>query len=286
MANKLFLNDRLVDAEAACVSVADSGLLHGVGLFETIRAYNGRPFRLAQHLERMFNSAERLDLPLRHSRDEVAAAVAAVLKANELREARLRITVTGGAVRAESDEPPQSTLLVTAAGQASYPASYYAEGMAVATAAARVNPADLIAPHKTLAYWPRLLTLQAARARHCGEALWFTVLDNLAEGCVSNVFLVVGGRVLTPSLDTPVLPGIARAAVIELCKAESIPVEERLLARDDVNAAAEAFLTNSIMEVMPVAMIDRKPVGEGKPGPITRRIAELYRQLVIKETSA
>lgn len=283
----IFLNDSLTDADAACISPFDAGLLHGIGLFETVRAYKGRPFRLTEHLDRMYRSAEQLDLPLRHTSDQVADAVAAVLHANDLSEARVRITVTSGPIRPDGEGPaPQPTLLVAASGQVGYPGEYYEKGMAVATAAARVNPADLIAGHKTINYWPRLLTLQAARAQHCGEALWFTVFNQLAEGCISNVFLVSGGRVLTPALNTPVLPGVTRAAVLELCRAEPLECEERLLTAEDVNNADEVFLTNAIMEVMPVVLIDRKPVGDGRPGPVVRRIALLYRELVEKETGS
>jgi len=283
---KIFLNDRLLDADAACISPSDGGLLHGVGLFETLRVYRGKPFRLGDHIQRMLTSAGTLDLPLRHSADQIADAAAAVIQANHLDDGRMRITVTRGPIRPEADpHEPESTLLVAATGQVGYPPVYYENGMAAAIAAARVNPADLTAGHKTLNYWPRLLTLEAARRQHCGEAIWFTVDNRLAEGCLSNVFLVAGGRLLTPSLDTPVLPGVTRAAVLEIAEAQSIDVEDRPVAREDLAKAEEVFLTNSIMEVMPVVLVDRRTIGDGKPGAMTRRIAGLYRALVEKETA-
>lgn len=280
---KVFLNGQVLDAADASISVSDGGLLHGMGLFETVRVYHGRAFRLDRHIARLLTSAERLDLPVRQSADEIAAAAASVISANKFREARMRITITRGPVG--EDIEPRSTLLVTTAEAVGYPRAYYDKGMAVAIAAARINPADLIASHKTLSYWPRLLTLEACRRQHCGEALWFTIDNRLAEGCISNVFIVTGGRVRTPSLDTPVLAGITRAVVLECCETEGIAVAEAALTRADLDAADEVFITNSIMEVMPVVLVDRRPVGEGKPGPVTQRLAELYRTTVDKETA-
>ena len=290
MSERVFLNDGVVDSADARISPSDAGLLHGVGLFETVRVYSGRPFRLDQHIERLLNSATALDLVLRHSANAIRQAAASVIAANQVADGRMRITVTGGPLPAIGPDgepmPPLSTLLVVAAADAGYPADFYNDGMAVATAAARVNPADLTVAHKTLNYWPRLLTLQAARQQHCGEALWYTIDNRLAEACVSNVFLVVEGRVITPSLDTPILPGIARATVLEICRDASIPAEEKSVSREEVAAADELFLTNSIMEVMPIVQADRRTFGDGKPGAMTRRIAELYRDLVTTETSA
>lgn len=292
MSDKVFLNDSLVDADKAAVSVSDAGLLYAIGLFETIRIYHSRPFRLGEHIERMLESADQLDLPLRHSGEQIAEAAIAVIEANGVTDGRMRITVTRGPTTApkiakKEDAPPQprSTLIVTAAADAGYPQAFYENGMAVAVAAARVNPADLTAMHKTLSYWPRLMTLEGARGRQCGEALWFTIDNRLAEGCVSNVFLVAAGKVLTPELDTPVLPGVTRAAVLELCKDNSIPAEEKAITREDLASADELFLTNSIMEVMPVVLADRRTIGDGKPGPVTRQIAELYRELIETETA-
>jgi branched-chain amino acid aminotransferase len=292
MSERVFVNDCLVDSAAAAISPSDAGLLHGVGLFETIRIYSGRPFRLDQHIGRLLDSATALDLVLRHSADDIRQAAAAVIDANQVADGRMRITVTGGPLPVIGPDgealspPPQSTLLVAAAADAGYPADFYKDGMAVAIAAARVNPADLTITHKTLNYWPRLLTLQAARQQHAGEALWYTIDNRLAEGCVSNVFIGSKGKILTPALDTPVLPGIARATVLELCRDESIPAEEKSISREDLAAADEVFLTNSAMEIMPVVQVDRRTVGDGKPGPLTRRIEELYRDLVKTETSA
>ncbi|MDD4888497.1 MAG: aminotransferase class IV [Phycisphaerae bacterium] len=284
MALRVYLNGEIVDDDKAFISASDGGLLHSIGLFETVRVYGGVVFRLDEHIARMMRSAERLDLTLRQSADDIRQAAAAVIEANELRDGRMRITVTRGPVGVDAEDL-RSTLLVTCAGEVGYPPAYYEKGMSVAIAAARVNPADLIAGHKTLNYWPRLLTLQAARQQHCGEALWLTIDNRLAEGCISNVFLVTDGRVRTPALDTPVLAGVTRAAVLECCEADDIPVAETALGRDDLNAAEEVFLTNSLMEVMPVVLVDRRTVGNGKPGQTTQRVAQLFHALVAKETA-
>lgn len=291
---KLFLNDELIDAESARIDPRDAGLLHGIGVFTTLRVYNARPFRLDRHLARLTDSCQKLGLVLRHSAEQIAAAVTAVIEANGLADARLRITVTrgpiGGTPPAEESPLPPSTLLVAATGEVGYPAAYYEKGMAVAVAPERVNPTAITGGHKTLNYWPRLLTLQAARTQNCGEALWFTLDGNVACGCVSNVFVVRDGKLLTPPLETPILPGVTREAVLELAAADNIETEQRSISHTELFEAEEIFLTNSIMEVMPVVLVERQPVPAGvsqpKPGPLTRALAQLYRDLTRKETGA
>jgi len=274
----VYLNDGLVSAEKAKVSAYDAGLLHGVGLFETMRSYGGRVFRLADHLERLFQSAGALGLSITQSRERMADAVNEVLRANGLSEARIRLTVTRGSILAAAEGSPASTLLVTASAMAGYPAEYYQKGMMVLISPYKQNPDDPVAGHKTINYFPRLLALQQAQRAGAGEALWFTTGNRLAEGCISNVFLVKEGKLSTPPLDAPVLPGIARKAVLELAQAEGIECRERELSIQDLLQAEEVFLTNSIMELMPVCRVERHPVGTEKPGEVYQRLHEKYRE--------
>ncbi len=277
MSEKVYLNGELVGVAAARVSVSSPSFQHGVGLFETLRTYDGRPFALDRHIARMRDSARKLDMPVETVLDDVAAAVGAVVAANKLSNARLRFTVTPPGAHEDAARP---TLLVMAQETAGYPPELYANGMTVCVADRfRQSPWDPLAGHKTTSYYPRLVALRQAQARGCGEALWATPANCLAEGSLSNLFLVKGGRLRTPPLDTPILPGITRAIVLELAKAANVPTDEAPCTINDLLDADEVFLTNAIMELMPVTRVERRPIGSEKPGPITRQLAEAYRKL-------
>jgi len=286
MSEFVFLNDRLVEADEARVSIYDAGLLHGVGLFETMRSYNGMVFRLAEHLERLYRSAQALGIPVTQKQEEIAGWVQVLLDTNGLREARLRLTLTRGSIKdMEPDNPAPSVMFITAAPMAGYPREYYEKGMTVTVSDYKQNPADPLAGHKTTNYFGRLLALQEAQRKQAGEALWFTTSNRLAEGCVSNVFLVKDDKLLTPPPDTPVLPGIVRQVVLEAAQKNEIKFEERHLDINDLLGAKEVILTNSIMELMPVCRIERHAVGGDKPGLIYKRLHELYQAAVQEETA-
>jgi branched-chain amino acid aminotransferase len=279
MGEFVYLNDHLELADQAVISVHDAGLLHGVGLFETVSSYHGRLFRLNDHLDRLFASATALGITITQGREEIAAATQEVLTANRLADARLRLTVTRGSLcRAMDDEPPQSTLLITASARQSYPPEFYQKGMLAIIAPCKQNPDDPLTGHKTLNYFSRILALQQAQKARAGEALWFTTTNRLAGACLSNVFLVKDGVLRTPSLDTPPMPGITRRTVLELAEKNTIPREEKQLIISDLLDADEVFLTNTAMELTPVCHIERHPVGDEKPGPVYKKLHELYRQ--------
>ncbi|MCG3177778.1 MAG: D-alanine aminotransferase [Phycisphaerae bacterium] len=283
---KVFLNDTILDADAARIDPGDTGLLHGMGLFETLRVYHRVPFRISKHLDRLFASAAALGLPIRHTREQIVAAASDLLDANDLDDARMRITATAGPAVAEGD--PQPTLLITVTGQVGYPAHLYEQGMAVAIAGPRVNPADPMAGHKTLAYWPRMTTLRQAHKAGFGEALWFTLDGHLSEGCISNVFIVTGGRLITPPASTPCLPGVTRGAVMEVAAADGIDVAEAPITHRELLDAEEVLLTASTMEVMPVVLVERKPIpaaaAKPVPGPMARTLHKGLRRLIEQET--
>jgi len=281
MTARVYLNGKLIEIHKAAVPVSNPGLLHGVGLFETMRAYDGRPFRLQQHIERMKASAKKLNMPVLGSIEQVPDAVQQVLEANRLKNARIRFTVTPPGQVEPADEP---TLLVAAQETAGYPQELYERGMTVYVCTDyRQSGHDPLVGHKTTSYFSRLLALRDAQDRGCGEALWFTPENCLAEGCISNVLLVKDGRLRTPPLDTPILPGITRAIVLELAKAAGIAVDESPCTITDVLEADELFLTNAIMEVMPVTRVERKTIGTGKPGAVTCKLAAAYRELIERE---
>jgi branched-chain amino acid aminotransferase len=277
MSNKVFLNDRVVEADQAGVSVTDSGFLYGAGLFETMRSRNGVVFRLDDHLDRLLLSAGALSIAHAYEKEHLRQAVYEVLKANELADARLRLTLTSGPL-SESEEQRKATLLITAVEFRPYPADYYRAGVLVTLCAFRQNPTDPTCGHKTTSYYPRLLALNLAHQKRATEALWFTTDNRLAEGCVSNVFLVKNSILQTPSVGTPVLPGIARKTVCELAGQQGIELVEKDLTISDVLEADEVFLTNVVMEVLPVISVEKHVVGEGGVGPVTRKLRESFLQ--------
>jgi len=273
---KVYLNGTLVPFDAAAVPISSPSLLHGVGLFETLRAYNGHPFRLKQHVDRLKASAEKLNMPVGELIERIPGAVTEVLQANNLKDARIRFTVAPPGPHELSAEP---MLLVAAQATSGYPEEFYERGMTVyACSDYRQSRQDPLAGHKTTSYFARLLVLRDAQERGCGEALWFTPENLLAEGCISNVFVVKDGRLTTPPLETPVLPGVTRAAVLEIARAADIPADERSRTLEDLFDADEVFLTNAVMEVMPVTRVERRVIGNEKPGPITCQLAEAYRE--------
>lgn len=282
MPEKVFLNDRLVDIEQAHVSVRDSGFLYGAGLFETMRSHNGVVFRLEDHLDRLLSSAAVLSINHAFDREFLTKAICEVLSANDLADARLRLTLTNGPI-AETIEQAEPTLLVTATSLQRYPSEYYQTGIMVLLCPYRQNTTEPICGHKTTNYYPRLLALTLARQKGASEALWFTTDNRLAEGCISNVFLVKDSILSTPSLDTPVLAGVTRKTVCRIAGDESIELVEKDLHISDVLEADEIFLTNVVMEVLPVIRVERHAVGEGQVGPITMKLRERFLQTIEDE---
>ena len=272
---KVFLNDKLLEAEDARISVADAGFLYGAGLFETMRAQNGTVFCLEDHLDRLLFSVAKLGFHMPQDRASLSTAIDSVLQANQLQEARLRLTISAGSVTAASDEPVPS-LLITATKLQAYPEEYYRDGVIVVLCPYRQNPADPAAGHKSTSYFSRMLALQQARSQKAAEALWFTTEGNLAEGCISNVFLVKDGKLFTPPLDTPVLPGVARATVCKIAQKNKLELVEQALRIDDLLGAHEVFISNVIMKVMPVVAIEKHTVGAGTVGPVTEDLKHSF----------
>ena len=288
-----WFNGQFIDDDAPAVALRDTGLLHAAGVFTTMRARAGRVFRLTHHLARLRASSEALFVPLKYSDAELASAIDEVLTRNNLADARLRLTVTRGQ---STQDPLHGTHLtpncfLTATDLQPYPATYYAQGLTVLlNDEQKLNPYDMQAGHKTLNYFSRLAGLREAVRRGAGEALWFNVHNYLQSASVANVFIVKGGALVTPptadDLRDPavaaacpypksnVLPGVLRGAVIDLAKSNDIPIRAEAMTVNHVLEADEVFLTNSIMQVMPVGRIEQHVVGDGNPGPVTRRITD------------
>jgi D-amino acid aminotransferase len=281
VSEKVFLNDKLVDIDKAGISVTDSGFLYGAGLFETMRSYDGVVFSLKDHLDRLSFSAGALSIKI-YDRKFITDAIYKVLKANKLTDARLRLTITGGPM-SKSEEERRPTLLIAATKLQPYPAEYYKKGVLVVLCPFRQNTAEPIYGHKTTSYFSRMIGLQLAHQKRAAEALWFTVDSRLSEGCISNVFLVKDSSLYTPPIETPVLAGVARKTVCQIAFKNSIELLEKNLYISDCLDADEIFLTNVIMQVMPVRAVEKHTVGDGKPGPMTKKLQKYFDDVIKSE---
>lgn len=274
------MNDRLVEIDKAAVPATDGGLLYGAGLFETMRSCDGVVFALDDHLDRLFAGIQALSITDSYDRNYITDAINKTLKDNKLTDARLRLTLTSGPMVQDPEQERKATLLITATEFTPYPAEYYSKGVMVVICPFRQNPTDPVAGHKTTNYLSRMLALNEARKKGAAEALWFTVDNRLAEACISNVFLVKDSVLYTPSLETPVLAGVARKAVCQLAADNSIELIEKDLYIDDVLEADELFLTNVIMQIMPITTVEKHTIADGKIGEMTKKLTEKFNEFV------
>jgi branched-chain amino acid aminotransferase len=274
------LNGRIVAAAQATVPTSDAGWVHGASVFTTMRVHHGRVFRLDRHLERLLKTAEHFALRTEATAESLTSAMSELLAANKLSEGRARITLTPG----PADGTGSPVVLITADPLPPQPDEWYRRGITVVVSSYKQGRDDAVAGYKTGCYLPRLLARREAAAKGAEEALWFTTENLLAEACFCNVFLVRSGGVLTPPLDTPVLPGIVREAVMELCQAAGIACDDKgPLTIRDLLEAEEIFLTSAVSGIRPVVRVERHAVGDEKPGAITRRLMADYAQLLDRE---
>jgi branched-chain amino acid aminotransferase len=180
----------------------------------------------------------------------------------------------------QPEEQRKATLLIAATKIQPYPAEYYQKGVLVVLCPFRQNPTEPIYGHKTINYYPRMLALKQAHQKKATEALWFTIDNRLAEGCISNVFLVKNSVLYTPRIDTPVLAGVSRKTVCQIAFKNSIELVEKDLYIGDLLGADEIFLTNVIMQVMPIIGVEKHTVGDGKVGPVAKNLQKLYDEFV------
>ena len=278
----VFLNDQLVDANKATISIFDTSVMHGVGLFESMRAYNGKIFRLEDHLDRLLSSASQLKLNITQSRAEITNAIVSLLEANNLsaKDARLRLTITPGSLReVTEDGPPKNSIIITASAMPIQRGQKIA-AMPVIISSYRLNSEEPTSGHKTLNYFNRLTILQQAHVEGFGEALCFSVKGFLCGGCLNNIFLVKDGKLITPALTKPVIPGITRKVVLEIARKSGIKTDEHDITSQELMEADEIFLTGSSQGIIPASNIGGHKIGEGDTGVITSKIIDKYQELV------
>ncbi|MGB0272718.1 MAG: branched-chain-amino-acid transaminase [Opitutales bacterium] len=283
---KIYLNDQLVDADAAKVSVFDHGLLYGDGIFEGIRLYDGCVFKLDAHLERLEYSAKAIMLKMPWSRQEIADAVCETCRANGLQNGYIRLVVTRGVgslgLSIKNCDQPQ--LIIIADTIQLYPQEFYENGLKIITVPTRrCNPAALPPAVKSLNYLNNILA--KIEAQHLGyhEAIMLNDQGYVAECTGDNIFVIHKGELITPAASAGALKGITRDTALAIADELGIPWREANLTRYDVWVADELFLTGTAAEIIPIVEVDARPIGKGQPGPITAKFLECFRKLVSKD---
>ncbi len=279
---KVYIDGTLLDREHAKISVFDHGLLYGDGVFEGIRFYEGRVFRLEEHVDRLFDSAKAICLQPTLDKAEMTAAVLETIRANELRDGYVRLVVTRGEgnLGLSPEHCPRATVIVIAAAITLYPAEMYANGLKVVTCATRRIPHGALSPMvKSLNYLNNVLAKIEATHAGAGEGLMLNEQGYVAECTGDNVFIVKRGKIYTPPIASGALAGITREVAFELAAAAGLEISEPEMTRYDIYTADECFLTGTAAEVIPVAELDRRPIGDGKPGPVTRDLIARFREL-------
>jgi branched-chain amino acid aminotransferase len=282
MTPKVYINGKFFDKADARISVYDHCLLYGDGVFEGIRIYEGKVFRLKEHVERLFESARCIKLEIPISKEQMIEAILSTVKANSKLNGYIRPLVTRGAgslgIDPRKTTDPQVIIIVDDISL--YPPELYENGMEIATVSTIRNHPNAQNPRiKSCNYLNNILAKLEANQAGCLEALMLNHKGEVAEGSADNIFLVKRGVLRTPPTDAGILEGITRNAILELAKAASIPIQEVALTRHDVYTADECFLTGTGAEVIPVVKCDTRAIGTGKPGPITRQLRERFQQL-------
>ena len=282
MSLKVYIDGTLYDKEDAKISVFDHGFLYGDGVFEGIRSYGGKVFRLDAHLDRLWDSAKAIHLAIPTSKPQMAEAIRQTLAVNGIEDGYIRVVVTRGIGTLGLDPNrcacPQIVIITDKI--ALYPEEFYRKGLEIVTASTlRNHPAALSPRIKSMNYLNNILAKIEGLQAGCVEALMLNHKGEVAECTGDNIFLVRGGRLLTPPNDAGILSGVTRQAVIELAGQAGLATAEIALTRHDVYVADECFLTGTAAEVVPVVKVDARTIGDGTPGPITRDLMERFHKL-------
>ena len=282
MPKLVWLNGHTMPLESAVTSVADHAHLYGDGVFEGIRIYGRKVFKLDEHLERLFHGCLYLGYEMTMSIADLKAQVLKTCSEADINDGYIRINVTRGTGLGldpkNIDRTPNVMVMVSTL--ALYPPEAYEQGLGVVTSAIRVLSADVLdARIKCLGkYASNILAKHEANRSGAGEALMLNAQGHVAECTGDNIFIIKNGLVRTPHPSSGILQGITRDTVIALARAHNVQVEETILTPFDVISADEAFLTGTAAEVIPMVTLDTRPIGTGKPGPVTLRLMELFRE--------
>ena len=281
----VYLNGTFLPKEQATVSVFDHGYLYGDGIYETMRAYKGTLFLLDRHLGRLQQSAQYIHMKLPMPLDEIGGALKESLRVNNLENAYVRIQISRGPGEIGLDPAlcPKPTMVIVAKPFKDYPAEYYENGVRVAIVNTRRNhPLALNPAIKGTNFLNNILAKVESIQAGAYEGIMLNWEGFVAEGTISNIFMVKAGTLVTPSLSVGILEGVTRGLVLDLAKRENIQSRQAAFTPQELYSADECFITNTTIEVMPVTVVDGKNIGNGKPGPITKAMMQAYKCEVAK----
>lgn len=279
--NTIFLDDKIIEETEGHVSTLDRGFLYGDGLFETLRTYHKRPFRIEDHITRLSNSAHYFNIPFHYTSQHIRYIIEQLLTENNLTDAYIRMTLSRG-FGANGIIPTKvvsPTFVIHTKPLVPCPASLYEDGMSLITSGIRRSTTCPLSSHKTLNFLANYLIKKEAMEKEAHDALVLNTDNYVTECAVSNIFIVQGNTIITPSLNANILPGITRKTILELCKENNIYTSEKLFGLEAVFGADEIFITNSLLEIMPISKIDGHSIGKLIPGPITKFLHDRYRRL-------
>ncbi len=279
---KIYIDGKFYSEANAKVSVFDHGLLYGDGIFEGIRFYNGRVFRLEEHLERLWDSARSICLEIPMTRQEMNEALLETIRQNDLRDGYIRLIVTRGVgnLGLNPEQCKNPSVIIIAATIALYHEDFYRKGLNIITVATRrSNPASLNPAVKSLNYLNNVMARIEANLAGADEALMLNDAGNIAECTADNVFIIKHGQIFTPPITAGALRGITRSIVFDIAGEFDLKVMEADFTRHDIFVADECFLTGTAAEIVPVVRVDGRPIGNGKPGQITTRIIARFREM-------
>jgi branched-chain amino acid aminotransferase len=282
MSRQIYINGKFFPQEDAKISVFDHGLLYGDGVFEGLRSYRGKVFRLQEHIRRLYESAKAIWLEIPMSPDEMCDAVNESVSVNKIDDGYIRLVVTRGAgtLGLDPNRCSNPQVIIIADTISLYPKELYEKGLEIITVSVQRNhPAALSPRIKSLNYLNNILAKIEGIQAGCIEALMLNHKGEVAECTGDNVFLVRQGVLQTPPLEAGILEGVTRDAVIEVAKGAGIEVREMPLTKHDVYVADECFLTGTAAEIIPVVRVDSRVIGSGKPGPMTRDLEKRFKKL-------
>ena len=278
---QVYISGKFFDKENAKISVFDHGFLYGDGVFEGMRSYNGKVFRLREHMIRLWNSAKALMLEIPISIEEMEAATYETLKINNISDGYIRLIVTRGigTLGLDAHLCKDSQVVIIVDHLALYPKEFYDKGLDIVTASTvRTNPSMVSPQIKSMNYLNNILAKIEGHQAGCIEVLMLNTKGEVAECSGDNIFIITRGTLHTPSTEAGILEGITRQTVLEIAADMGIPIKEAPMTRYDIFAADECFLTGSAAELIPVVKLDGRPIGNGKPGVMTLKLLDRFHE--------
>ncbi|MDO9572588.1 MAG: branched-chain-amino-acid transaminase [Candidatus Omnitrophota bacterium] len=284
---KIYINGKFYEKESAKVSVFDHGLLYGDGVFEGIRSYNRRVFKLKEHIDRLFESAQSIMLNIPLTKIQLTKVVVQTIIANKLNNAYIRLIVTRGEGDLGLDPRKcckRGTIIIIADKIALYPKELYSKGLSIVTVPTVRNLPEALNPQiKSLNYLNNILAKIEAANAGCDEAIMLDSLGYVAECTGDNIFVVKNGHLYTPPQCMGTLRGITRDAILEIARKDKIPAHEHVITRHEVYISDECFLTGTAAEIIPVVKVDGRVIGHGIPGKLTLALMKKFKQLTVKD---